>query len=778
MPESNAHQRAKPNKLPLQLTSFVGWTHEIGEVKQLLMTNRLLTLTGPGGAGKTRLSLEVAHAVLEDFKDGVWLVELATLTDHQFVVQEVIVALGLREASGRSKLETLTEYLQNKNLLLVLDNCEHLILACAELAEQLLRVCPGVWILATSREALGINGETAWQIRPLSLPDLNPSRTIESLSQSEAVQLFVVRAQAVQPAYHITRADAEAIAQVCYQLNGIPLAIELAAARVKVLSVPQIAARLDNSLQLLTGGSRTSNRRHQTLQAAIDWSHDLLTESEQRLFRRLAVFVNGFTLDAAEAVASDKDEQIVILPNDMLDLLSSLVDKSLLTVIHGTQARYVMLETIRQYAKDKLFDSGELGQIRTHHLAYYLQLAEQSEPHLRSAEQLIWFGRLEIEHGNLRAALRWALESEAIEAGLQLAAALSYFWYRGGYLSEGSEWLERMLSINTGTESVRAKAILNAGDLAFVMGNYQQSMALSEQSLAMGRRIGDNRAIAGSLALIGRTSHWQGDRDRAATLLHDGLILFRELGDEWNVAQILIYLGDLRLRQGDYDGANACLEDGLTLVKKLGDKWVIAFAFGVLGEISRLQGDYQKAVAHFKQALTIYQELNNTVEIPFTLEALANTTAQQGQAERATHLWGAAEALREVVHAPLPSSYHADYAPFLQMAHTALGEEAFTTTWSDGRALTLEQAISLARSVSAVAEPPSGIPTKTHPSGLTPREIEILCLVATGLTDAQIAERLVISPRTVSKHLQSVYSKLDLPSRSAATRFAIEHGLV
>jgi len=723
MPESNAHQRAKPNKLPLQLTSFVGRVHEIGEVKQLLMTNRLLTLTGPGGAGKTRLSLEVAHAVLEDFKDGVWLVELATLTDPQFVVQEVIVALGLREASGRSKLETLTEYLQNKKLLLVLDNCEHLILACAELVEQLLRIGPGVRILATSREALGINGETVWQIRPLTLPDLHPSQTVESLSQSESVQLFVERAQAMQPSFHITTANGEAIAQVCYQLDGIPLAIELAAARVKVLNVPQIAARLENSLQLLTGGSRTSNRRHQTLQAAIDWSHDLLTESEQCLFRRLVVFVNGFTLDAAEAVVSDKDEQAVILPNDMLDLLSSLVDKSLLTVIHGTQARYGMLGTIRQYAKDKLFDSGKLGQIRTHHLIYYLQLAERSEPHLRSAEQLNWLSRLEIEHDNLRAALTWSLESDATEAGLRLAGALGYFWFRGGYLSEGSEWFERVLSGTNGIEPVRAKAILQAGELAFYQGNFQQSLALSEQSLAMGRQIGDKQAIAGSLGLIGRIAHFRGDRDRAATPLQESLTLFRELREEWNVAQNLNYLGDIRLRQGDHEQANVFIEESLTLSQKLGDKWGLAFALGASGEISRLQGDYQKAVVHFKQALAIYQELNNTVEIPFTLEALANTTAQQGQAERATHLWGAAEALREVVHAPLPSSYHADYAPFLQMVHTALGEEAFTTTWSDGRALTLEQAISLAKSVSAVAEPPSGIPTETHPSGLTPARL-------------------------------------------------------
>ncbi len=777
MPESNAHQRARPNKLSLQLTSFVGRTHEIGEVKQLLMTTRLLTLTGPGGAGKTRLSLEVANTVLEDFKDGVWLVELASLTDPQLVVQEVIVALGLREASGRSKLETLTEYLQNKNLLLVLDNCEHLILACAELVEQLLRVCPGVRILATSREALGINGETVWQIRPLSLPDLHPSRTIESLSQSEAVQLFVERAQAVQPAFHITTADAEAIAQIGHQLDGIPLAIELAAARVKVLSVPQISARLDNSLKLLTGGSRTANRRHQTLQAAIDWSYNLLTEPEQRLFRQLAVFANGFTLEAAEELVDDETEQNAVLPHTVLDVLSSLADKSLIVVNHGQQVRYGILETIRQYAWEKLKDSGESDQIRQYHLAYYLQLAEEAAPKLKGAEPLTWLSTLETEHDNLRAAMTWSLESGATEEGLRLVIALGYFWYRGGYLSEGSEWYERMLSSNAETKLVHARAILGAGDLAFIQCNYQKALTLGERSLAMGRQLGDKRAIAASLGLIGRTFQWQGERDQAATLLQESLALFRELGDEWDVAQILIHLGDIQLRQGNYEQANTFLEASLNLLKKLGDKWRLALALGALGENFRRQGNYQQAESHFQQGLAIYQELNNTVDVLWILQALAISAVEQGQAKRAVHLWGAAESLREAAHAPLSSSYQSDYAPFLKSARTALGEEAFTTAWSDGRSLTLEQAIALAKSVPEIEVSPQTAQKETQLSGLTSREVEILRLVATGLTDAQVAEKLTLSPRTVSKHLQSIYSKLHLPSRSAATRFAIDHGL-
>jgi predicted ATPase/DNA-binding CsgD family transcriptional regulator len=778
MPKSDAYQRAqpRPNNLPLQLTSFVGRMHEIAEIKRQLMNTRLLTLTGSGGAGKTRLSLEVAATVLEDFEDGVWLVELAPLSDPQLVAQEVVLALGVRENPTRSKIETLVEYIQGKEILLVLDNCEHLILACAEFAAQLLRLCPGVRILATSREALRITGETFWQIHPLSLPDGSP--TLESLGQSEAGQLFIERAQSVQPAFHITTADAEAIVQICHQLDGIPLAIELAAARVKVLSPSQIASRLDNSLQLLTVGSRTANPRHQTLQAAIDWSYNLLTEPEQRLFRRLAVFVDGFTLEAAEELVDDETEQNAVLPHTVLDVLSSLADKSLIVVNHGQQVRYGILETIRQYAWEKLKDSGEPDQIRQYHLAYYLQLAEEAAPKLKGAEPLTWLSTLETEHDNLRAAMTWSLESGATEEGLRLVIALGYFWYRGGYLSEGSEWYERMLSSNAGTKLVHARAILGAGDLAFIQCNYQKALTLGERSLAMGRQLGDKRAIAASLGLIGRTFQWQGERDQAATLLQESLALFRELGDEWDVARILIHLGDIQLRQGNYEQANTFLEASLNLLKKLGDKWSLALALGALGENFRRQGNYQQAESHFQQGLAIYQELNNTVDVLWILQALAISAVEQGQAKRAVHLWGAAESLREAVHAPLSSSYQSDYAPFLKSARTALGEEAFTTAWSDGRSLTLEQAIALAKSVFAVAEPPSGIPTKTHPSGLTPREIEILRLVATGLTDTQIAERLVISPRTVSKHLQSVYSKLDLPSRSAATRFAIEHGLV
>lgn len=767
-----------PNNLPLHLTSFVGRVKEIIKIRELLAVTRLLTLTGPGGVGKSRLGLQVANAVLDEFEHGVWLVELASLSTPQLLTQEVIVTLGLREESKQSKLATLSKFLQNKNLLLVLDNCEHLVIACAELAEQLLQICARLHILVTSREALGIGGETVWQVFPLSLPDLRRPPTLERLSESEAGQLFIERAQAVQPDFRVTTTTAEAIAKVCHQLDGIPLAIELAATRVKVLTVPQIAARLDDRFRLLTGGSRTALPRHQTLQAAIDWSYDLLTEPEQQLFRRLAVFAGGFTLEAAEKLAGDKSSQDTSMPETILDLLSYLIDKSLIVVRHGQETRYHMLETVRQYAREKLLASGEMDQMRTRHLAYYLQLAEEAELGLQGAEQVVWFNRLELEQDNFRAALACSIESEAIEEGARLAGALSLFWDRRGYLSEGSEWLERFLADPHLDDLIRAKVLIEAAHFAWQQSNHEQALALVEQSLWLCRRYGDKNGTARSLFLSGVIAHWLGDRDRGGNLLEESLNLFREINDDMNVIAALNFLGDVRLRQGDNELAAVLYQESLTLSRQLGDLWGIAFALSALGEVARREGDYEQAVGYFQKALKIAQEPNFKVDIPFTLEALAMTVVERGHSRQAAQLWGAAEALREAIHAPLPPSYEDEYLPQKNTIRAALGDEALAVAWAEGKALPLDQVIALAMSTPVVETLPQTAPAEKPPFGLTRREVEVLRLVASGLTDAQVAEELIISPRTVSKHLQSIYSKLSLSTRSAATRFAIEHNLL
>jgi predicted ATPase/DNA-binding SARP family transcriptional activator len=466
---SNKPPTAPSNNLPLQLTSFVGREREMEEVKRLLSTTPLLTLTGSGGCGKTRLAVEVAADLIDEFPDGVWLVEFASLSDPSLLPQAVASSLDVREQPGRSILATLSEYLKPKRLLLVLDNCEHLIEACATLSESLLRACPKLQILATSRVALGIAGELTYRVPSLSLPDTKQIQSISAsdLAHYEAARLFIERATFSRPTFTVTDRDAPIVAQVCHRLDGIPLAIELAAARVKVLSIDQIAHRLDNCFQLLTGGNRTALPRHQTLRATMDWSYGLLSETEQMLLRRLSVFAGGWTLSAAEAVCADtlppaphlrgelssvngglRGVRVPgIRPDEILDLLTQLVDKSLvLAEEQDKEARYRLLETVRQYGREKLIEAGEVEVVSKRHLDWYLSLAERSEPELRRPNQIVWFKRLEVERDNLRAALAWSLESEEVEAGLRLAGALRWFWFVRGCMSEGREWLEGMLS--------------------------------------------------------------------------------------------------------------------------------------------------------------------------------------------------------------------------------------------------------------------------------------------------------------------------------------------
>ncbi|MFN2225364.1 MAG: tetratricopeptide repeat protein [Anaerolineae bacterium] len=774
-----------PNNLPQPLSSFVGRAEAMAQVERLLASTRLLTLTGPGGVGKTRLALEAAFAQLESFADGVWWVDLAPLVDAGPLASPVALALGLPDDPGRSKIEMLSTHVRDRELLLVLDNCEHLIVECAELARQLLAQGRRLVILATSREPLGINGETVWSVPPLTLPCLAGMPAHQDLLESEAGQLFLERARASLPDLELTEAVARTIAEVCCRLEGIPLAIELAAARVRVLSVNQIAARLDDLFRLLTNGSRTALPRHQTIEATIAWSYDLLTPPEQRLFERLAVFA-GFGLEAAEAVASDPAGSEAIRPAHVLNLLSHLVLKSLVVVRGGERARYGMLETIRQYALERLSASGEMALVRRRHLGYYVELAERAEGELGGGEQLAWLRLLEKEHDNLRLALIWSQGNGDEEAGLRLAAALAAFWLRAGYLSEGGGWLERALAAYPEEGPLRIKALYQAGRLAQQSGDYERAGALARQSLALSRRRANQPGMARAFGLLGWITHARGDRDRACRLLEESLALARSSEDERTLARTLLFLGDLRLRQGAHDQAAALLQESLEIYHRMGDGWSMAWVLSTLGELARLQGDYEQAVAQHQLSLVFYQELDSKPEIPYVLDALALVAADQDQFELAARLWGAANALRYDIRALLRPSYEVDYAPTAKQVRSALGQKAFALAQAEGRAMTLSQALALAAQVTSRAAPPpsrSGIEPEPGPHasaqayGLTPREGEVLRLVAAGLTDAQVAAKLVISPRTVGKHLQSIYSKLDLPSRSAATRWAIEHHL-
>src|SRR5918998_4342554 len=504
-----------PHNLPSEFSSFVGREKELAEVKRLLEYNRFLTLTGSGGCGKTRLALAAARELVERFEDGVWLVELASLSDLALLPQAVASTLGVREQPGRSLIETLSDYLGSKKVLLVLDNCEHLIEACAELAEALLHSCPELRVLATSREAMGLTGEVDWPVPSLSLPDLRRLPDIGSLPRYESARLFVERTMAVKPTFALTEQNAPAVAQICYRLDGIPLAIELAAARAKVLSVEQIADRLDDSFGLLSAGGRATRPRQHTLHATMDWSHELLGREERILFRRLAVFSGGFSFEAAESVCIGEDVE----RDEVLGLLSRLVDKSLVVArAERGETRYRLLETIRQYGREKLEESGEEAEVGQRHAGYCLGFAEEAERELGGPDQARWLTRLEAEHDNLRAALSWSL-GEVGDAGLgaRLTAALWSFWSTRGYVNEGRKWLESAISrsehaVTAPPTLARAKALNGAGVLAMVQDEVGAAKVHIEEGLSLYRELGDKEGIASSLVSLGSVA-WLGQRD-------------------------------------------------------------------------------------------------------------------------------------------------------------------------------------------------------------------------------------------------------------------------
>ncbi len=649
-----------PNNLPPQVTSFVGREKEIREVKSLLGKTRLLTLSGSGGCGKTRLALQVAAEVLEDFPEGVWLVELAALTDSALLASTVAQSLGIKEQSGQTIQQTLSDSLKSKTLLLLLDNCEHLLSACAHLTASLLRSCPQVKVLATSREALGIGGEQSYRVPSLTSPDLKQKATPQSLSQYEAVQLFIDRACFHKSDFAVTNSNAPSLAQLCHRLDGIPLAIELAAARVRSLPVEEINTRLDHRFRLLTGGDRAALPRQQTLRALIDWSYDLLTLQEKLLLGRLSVFAGGWTLTAAEAVCVGESSFGESLEDwEVFDLLTSLADKSLvLSEERSGSASYRFLETVRQYGFDRLSDSGESEAVRARHRGFFLSFVEEAEPQLRGGEQGEWLDLLEAEHENLRSALEWSMVAKRAEECLRLCGALWRFWFTRGYLSEGREWCARALGTAGAEErtSERAKVLNGVGVLAYTQGDDGSAQAFYEESLTIFREIGDLRGIATSLNGLGHVSYDQGDYGSARTFYEESLTIFREIGD---------------LRG-------------------------IALSLNNLGFVSSSQGDYSSARTFYEESLTIFREIGDRRSIALSLEVFARLAAKNSRSEQDAVLWGAAEALRRQIGAPLPPDEREEHERDVAQMRQSLGEEAFSAAWVAGGAMTLEQAIALA----------------------------------------------------------------------------------
>ncbi|HEU0291692.1 MAG TPA: tetratricopeptide repeat protein [Anaerolineales bacterium] len=636
------------HNLPLQLTSFIGREREITQVKRLVLGDRFVTLTGPGGTGKTRLALQIAAELLELFPDGVWLVELAAISDSTLVPNSVAAVLGIRESSGRPILNLLIEYLRNKEMLLILDNCEHLLSACAQLATTLLQVCPNLCLLVTSRESLEIPGEVPFRVPSLSAPDARRIPPIEKLIQYESVRLFVERAEIIQPDFALTYANASPVAQICHRLDGIPLAIELAVARVKMMPVEQVAARLDDRFRLLTGGSRTALPRHQTLRALIDWSHDLLSEAERTLFQRLSVFAGGWTLEAAEAICIGEGlEQY-----DILDLLTQLVNKSLVIPDHESdkEMRYRLLETIRQYAREKLLEAGGGEKVRERHLDYALQLVERAEPELRGPNQVMWLNRLEKEVDNVRAALEWAVEAHVL-AGLRMSSALLWFWHIRSRKSEGIDWLERVLSANPreGDDAtpaldralIRGKALNAAGSLLVMHGNPQRGGDLSNESLALHRDLGPvgRPGVAHALWNLAQGAAHRENIEEAQKISEQALALYRELNDKFGIAQCLDNLGSHRLLQGDYEQAKMLWEEDLVLRRELGDKDGIGWILTCLGELAFWEGDLEKSMSLYVESRNAFREVGNQWAVSMTISGMGSIVLAQGEFDQAARFY-------------------------------------------------------------------------------------------------------------------------------------------
>ena len=773
-PAGDRHVSPSSN-LPLQLSSFVGREKELAEVWRLLQDTRLLTLTGPGGCGKTRLAVVAANELLGRFEDGVWLVELAPLADPSLVPQAVASTLGVRERPGSSLAVALSDYLRTRKLLLILDNCEHLIDACAELAEVWLHSSPGLRVLATSREALGITGEVAWPVPSLSLPDLRRLPDLESLPRYESARLFVERTAAVRPDFTLTEQNAPAVAQVCYRLDGIPLAIELAAARTKVLSVEEISARLGDSFRLLAAGSRTAMPRQRTLHAAMGWSHELLGQKERVLFRRLSVFAGGFTLEAAESICAGE----ILQRDEVLELLSQLVEKSLVVAQERDgAARYRLLETIRQYGRERLEEAGEAAQVCDQHAGHYLAVAEEAEPELKGEGQIAWLERLEQEHDNLRAALRWLLGRGASEKAARLGWALWLFWWIRGHFAEGRRSMEQTISVErsaTMPASAQAKALYVEGTMACGQGDQRSAEVLLEESAALFRELGDRRGVAYALGSAAVVAITQERYERAIVYSEEATELFLEVGDKWGAAPMFGCSAVGWLNGGDHRRARSLAERGLALCRETRDKHGTSIALLTLAGVAQAERDYERARDLFDEGLTVSAELGNEADIVHCLEGLATVAGEEGRIVRAARLWGAAESLLEKIEAVYTYVPDRSINRSQVAARSKTDEAAWEAAWAEGRVMSLEQAVEYALEKEPAPDPAAPEP---YLAGLSAREAEVLRLVATGLTNAEVAEKLFLSSRTVDWHLSSIYRKLGLHSRVEATRFAAQHGLL
>jgi predicted ATPase/DNA-binding SARP family transcriptional activator len=693
-------KQSATSNVPVPLTSFIGRENELKEISKSLTSARLVTLTGSGGVGKTRLAIQTATNLLSKFKDGVFWVDLASLSDENLIPQEIAQSLGLFETGKGPLIEVLKNYLKVKDSLIVFDNCEHLITPCARCIEQLLAHCPKLKILATSIEGLGLFSEKIWQVPSLPLPERKSSLSVHELQKIASLELFAQRAEAVNSDFRLTDQVAKSVAQICQRLDGIPLAIELAAARIKVLSVDEIASRLDDRFSLLTSGSRTSIPRHQTLRATIDWSYDLLTEPEQTLFRRLAVFNGGLSLQAAEVVCAFNS----LTREDILALFGRLVDKSLVIVeaaSPGEKTRYHLLETIRQYGFEKLAEIGEVHEIRNRHLEYYINLAEQAEPEILGPRTAVWFNRLDKELDNIRAAMEWATDSGKAVAALRIAGPLVYFWFAHSLVAQ--EWNDRVQQALTRPEGMeptlaRAKALNGIGFIYWANVAPMNRRPQFEEALKIARDLGDQANIAMALRNLGLLENIQGNYSKARSFLEQSQLVSREMGVEGrnNLAWTLLFLGELALNQDQMKQARQHFEESAAILRELENVNYLAYAVRRLAHLSWLEDDKEKAIRFCRESLTLNHEVGDPRGVIACLAGFVAIALLDGNLEKAAILKATIDAQMSSSGIQLLYIDAKEYQRNIALLGKQLSERQMNKFRAKGQAMTIEEAISFA----------------------------------------------------------------------------------
>lgn len=812
-------------RLPLPLNSLVGRRAEIEELRHLLTSGaRLVTLTGPGGVGKTRLALEATAQSASVFTDGVFFVPLQALTESGLVLAEVANVLRVRESGTRPLIDDLQAALADKHTLLCIDNWEHVLGAAPQLAS-LLMACRRLHVVATSREALRLQGEHEYPVSPLGVPSQGKHYPLDVV-QPEAVQLFIDRAKAVKPGFEVNDRRTVAIGEICTVVDGLPLAIELAAALMRLFSPEALLTRLKSSpslavrspsMQLLAGGPRDLAARQQTLRATIEWSYNLLDFGEQRLFRRLAIFAGGCDLEAVEAVCGDADAE----SRPILDLLIALVDKNLLRAreVEG-EPRFELLRTIQEYALEQLAGYDELSLMREQHAAHYTGVAKRAVGVVSGPDWERWLERLDREHDNLRAALNWSLTQDRLTMAYQIGAGMWRFWATRGHFFEGRRWLDRILAAKgDAPANLQAEVLNGAGGLAILQDDFETARMLLNRCLGLRKELGDSAGIAATSHNLAQLAIRQGDFDAALGHIRETLALDQAAGDQPGVASDLLVIGWIMILREDYWAAVEKIRQGLTIYESLVDTVQIAHCHELLGEAAIGLGNIAEAYEHLTKARTGFLAMGAAADVTsvdhnlgqvalrqgrlqeaqerfiaclegksqtgdrrgvvIALDGLACLAAARSEMSKAAQLWGACESLRLAMSIPRPANEQAFCDGYIKMARAHLRETAFSAAQKIGAGMGLEQAISYALTPpdDTEARHPRKLGRASYPAGLTAREVEVLALVAQGLSDAEVAQRLVLSPRTVNAHLTSIYNKLGVNSRVAATRFAIEQKL-